>query len=128
MRAAFSPLTMPDCDHQRLDAHDVHHPGEIVGEDMERHFGSDLRQTLHEEVRRPHPHLQRTKGMLGCLATLAHRVRVLIEALLHGLEQVLMLPSRDSSLLTCRAARLIAQLDMPSSNSGAASCPFSALV
>ena len=71
MRAAFFELRLcSECDRQRLNAHDVHHPGEIVGEDVERHFGSDLRQTLHQEVRRAHPHLQRTKGMLGCLATL----------------------------------------------------------
>ena len=105
MRAAFFELRLcSECDRQRLTAHDVHHPGEIVGEDVERHFGSDLRQTLHQEVRRAHPHLQRTKGMLGCLATLAHRVRVLIETLLHGVQYVLMLPARDPSLLASRAA------------------------
>jgi hypothetical protein len=50
-----------------------------------------------------HPHLQRAKGMLGRLATLAHRVRVLIEALLYGLQQMLMLPARDPPLLASRA-------------------------
>jgi hypothetical protein len=46
-----------------------------------------------------HPHLQRAKGML-----LAHRVRIPIEALLYGLQQMLMLPARDPPLLAGRAA------------------------
>jgi hypothetical protein len=33
-------------------AHDVHDAREIVGEDVQRHLGGDLRQTLHQEVRR----------------------------------------------------------------------------
>jgi hypothetical protein len=42
--------------------------------------------------------------MLGCLATLAHCDRVPVEALLYGLEHILMLPARDSSLLASGAA------------------------
>jgi len=61
-------------------------PGQIVGEHVQRHLGGDLGQTLHQEVRRPHPHLQRAKGMFGRLATLAHRLRVPVEALLHSLQ------------------------------------------
>ena len=71
---------------------------------MECHLGGDLGQTLHQEVRRAHPHLQRAKGMLGRLTTLAHRVRIVIEALLYGLQQMLMLPARDPPLLASRAA------------------------
>ena len=37
--------------------------------------------------------------MLSRLAPLAHRLRILIETLLHGFENVLMLPSGDPSLL-----------------------------
>ena len=51
-----------------------------------------------------HPHLQRAKGMLSRLATLAHSVRVLIEAFLYGLQHMLMLPARDPSLLASGAA------------------------
>src|SRR5262245_35781153 len=47
---------------------------------------------------RPHPHLQCTEGMLGRLATLAHGLRVLVEALLDGLQDMLMLPASDASL------------------------------
>jgi hypothetical protein len=47
-------FTMPGW---RLNAHDVHDAGETVGEYVQRHLGGDLGQTLHWEVRRPHPHL-----------------------------------------------------------------------
>ena len=39
-----------DRGHQRLDANDVHHPGEIVGEHVGCHLGGDLGQTLHQKV------------------------------------------------------------------------------
>src|SRR5208282_4661637 len=44
--------------------------------------------------------------MFGRLATLAHGLRVLVEAPLYGLQHVLMLPARDPPLLAGRAARL----------------------
>src|SRR5947207_15966219 len=40
--------------------------------------------------------------MLDCLAAHAHRLRVLIETLLHRFEHVLVVPSRDSPLGPCR--------------------------
>src|SRR5271168_920581 len=43
--------------------------------------------------------------MLDCLATLAHSERVRIKALLHSVEQMLMLPSWKPSLWPCRALR-----------------------
>ena len=43
--------------------------------------------------------------MLDRLATLAHGLRIGIEALLHGLEQMLVLPSRNPSFRPCRALR-----------------------
>jgi hypothetical protein len=42
--------------------------------------------------------------MFGCLATLAHGLRVLVEALLYGLQYMLMLPAGDPSLLASGAA------------------------
>jgi hypothetical protein len=42
-----------DRGHQRLNAHNIHHAGEIVGEHVQRHLGSDLGQTFHQEVGRP---------------------------------------------------------------------------
>src|SRR5262249_13132604 len=83
---------------QRLDPDDVHDPCQIVGQDRERHFGGDFRKRSGEEVRRPHAGLHGTEGMLDCLATLAHRFWVCVKALLHSLEQMLMLPPCNSPL------------------------------
>ena len=54
--------------------HDVHHAHEIVDEHVQRHLAADLRQALHQEVRRAHAHLQRPKRMLDCVTALAHRL------------------------------------------------------
>jgi hypothetical protein len=82
-----------------LDPHDVYDPGEIVGKNVQRHFGGDLRQRLHQEVGCSHPGLDRAEGMLDRLPSLAHLLRVRIEPALHHLENVLMLPSLDPSLV-----------------------------
>ena len=73
---------------------------------MQRHLGGDLRQPLHQEVRRAHSHLERAERMLDCLTALAHRLRVLVEPPLHGFEHVLVLPPRDAALLSRRATIL----------------------
>src|SRR5271169_1278712 len=74
--------------------------GEIVSQHVQRHFGGDLWQAPHQDVGCP------AKGMLGRLAALTHGLRVLVEALLDGLQHTLMLPARDTPLLAGRAARL----------------------
>src|SRR4030095_708671 len=51
-------------------------------------------------------HLERAEGMLSSLAAHAHRLRVRFETLLHGFEQVLMLPARDTALCSRCALRL----------------------
>ena len=71
---------------------------------MQRHLGGHLGQTLHQEVRRPHSHLQRAEGMFDCLATLAHSLRVFVEALLDGFQYMLMLPPGNASLRAGGAA------------------------
>ena len=43
---------------------------------MQRHFRGDLRQSLRQEVRGPHPRLYGPEGMLDRLAALTHRVWV----------------------------------------------------
>src|SRR6266513_1908874 len=81
---------------ERLHADDVHDAREIVGEHVQGHLGRNLRQTLHQKVRRAHPHLERAERMLDCLTALAHCLRVRIETLLHSFEQVFVLPSRNA--------------------------------
>jgi hypothetical protein len=73
---------------------------------MQRHFGGDLRQRLAQEVRCPHAGFYGAEGMLDRLSPAAHRFRIAIEPLLHGFQHVLVLPSRDAPLRSCRAFRL----------------------
>src|SRR5262249_40883120 len=73
---------------------------------MQGHLGGNLWQAFHQEVGCPHPHLERGEGVFGGFAALAHGLWVLVEALLHGLQYMLMLPPRNAPLRTCRAARL----------------------
>ena len=77
---------------------DVHYAREIIGEHVQGHLGRNLRQALHQKMRRAHPHLERAEGMLSRLAAQAHRLWVLIETLLHGFENMFVLPSRDAPL------------------------------
>jgi hypothetical protein len=53
-----------------------------------------------------HPSLNRPEGMLDRLAPLAHFFRMLVEPALDGLESLLMVPTRDPSLLAGGAALL----------------------
>jgi hypothetical protein len=96
------------CDrgHQRLGSDDVHDPCQIVGQDRESYLGGYFWKRFGEEVCRPHAGLHRAERMLDGLATLAHGERVRIKALLHGIEQVFMLPSWNSPLRPCRALGL----------------------
>jgi hypothetical protein len=80
--------------------YDVH---QIVGEHAQRHFAPDLRQRLHQEVRRAHPHLKRTEGMLNCFASAAHGLGILIQSPLHRFENALVLPSCDPAFFGCDA-------------------------
>jgi hypothetical protein len=48
-------------------------------------------------------HLHRAERMFDRLAALTHGLRVRIKALLHGFEQMLVLPSRDPPLRPRRA-------------------------
>jgi len=84
----------------------VHDAREIVGQHVQRHLGGNPWQRLHQEVGCAHPGLDRAEGMLDRLAPLAHFLRMLVEPALHCLENVLMLPSGDPSLLANRAAVL----------------------
>jgi hypothetical protein len=56
----------------------------------------DIREALHEEVCRAHPHLQRVERMVDRLAALGHGLRV----------HLLMLPALDAPLSAGRAAML----------------------
>src|ERR1700686_1403980 len=94
-----------DRSHQRLDTDDVHDPCQIIGQDRESHLGGYFWKRFGEEVCRPHAGLHRAERMLDRLATQAHGLWVCIKALLHSIEQMLMLPSWNPPLWPCRALR-----------------------
>src|SRR5271155_1629112 len=96
-------LRLDRCD-QRSGPHDVDDAGKIVGKHVQRHFGGDAWQRLHEEVGCSHPRFDCSERMLDRLAPLAHFFRVLVEPALHGFENMLMPPARDPSFLAGGAA------------------------
>ena len=73
-----------------------------VGEHVQRHLSRHFGQRLHRKVRRPHPHLQRAERMLAS----THRIRILVQTRLHGIDNVLMFPTRDAALRSLRALSL----------------------
>src|SRR5204863_5651907 len=69
-------------------------------------LGSHPWQRLHQEMGSSHSGFDRVEGMLNCFASVAHLLRMLVEPVLHRLENVLMLPSGDASLLAGGAVML----------------------
>jgi hypothetical protein len=101
------PHSRLDCCQQCPCTDYIHDARQIVGEHAERHLARDLRQRLHQEVRCTHPHLERAEGMLNRLAPAAHGLGILIQPLLHGFDNLLVLPSRDPAFFA-RSALLLA--------------------
>jgi hypothetical protein len=61
------PLCLDRCQ-ERLYTDDIHDAREIIGEYVQGHLGRNLRQALHQKMRRAHPHLERAEGVLSRLA------------------------------------------------------------
>src|SRR5213076_1285896 len=77
------PVSCADRFHQSANAQNAHHPLHVVGQDVQRHFGTDVLERLHLEVRRSHPRLYRAEGVLDSLAAYAHLIWIPIEPGLH---------------------------------------------
>ena len=58
-----APLGRLQLGDQFWHADNVDYPLEIVGEHMKTHFGPNIRQSFHDEVRRTHAVLDRGIGM-----------------------------------------------------------------
>jgi hypothetical protein len=87
------PILCSDRFHQSANAQNAHRPFHVVGQDVERHFGTYVLERFHLEVRRSHPRLYRAEWMLDSLAAYAHLIQVPIEPCLHGLKDGFVLPS-----------------------------------
>ena len=92
--------------HQRAGAEDVDQARQVVSQDVQRHFSSDSRECLHQEVSCTHTRLDRAEGVLHRLAPLAHPLRVLVEPPLDRLKNMLMLPALNPSFPARGAAVL----------------------
>src|SRR5665811_1980188 len=96
----------PDRGQEWFDTDDVHNAREVVGKHVERHLSRHFGQRLHQKVRRPHPHLQRAKRMFDRLATSTHCIRISVQARLHSIDNILVLPPLDATLRSLRALSL----------------------
>ena len=86
-------MLRPDRFHQTANAQNADYPFHIVGQDVERHFGADVFECSHLEVRRSHPGLYGPEGMLDSLAAHPHLVRIPIKPRLHSLKDGFVLPT-----------------------------------
>jgi hypothetical protein len=87
------PILCSDRFHQSANAQNAHHAFHVVGQDVQRHFGTYVLERFHLEVRRSHPRLYRAEWMLDRLPAYAHLVRVPIEPRLHRLKDSFVLPA-----------------------------------
>ena len=92
--------------HQSRHTQDVHHSFGVVREDLQTHLGTHLLQGSCQEMRRPHPGLDRCERMLGSLPTNAHAVGCQIKSTLHGVEHGLIFPAAHAAIIARRALRL----------------------
>jgi hypothetical protein len=65
---------------------------------VQRHFARDARQCFHQNVRRTHARFHGAEGMFDRFASAPHSVRIGVEALLYGFENMLVLPSGNTAL------------------------------
>jgi hypothetical protein len=87
------PILCSDRFHQSTNAQNAHDPFHVVGQNVQRHFCTNVLERSHLEVRRSHPRLYGTEWMLDGLAAKAHFRRVSIEPRLHGLKDGFVLPT-----------------------------------
>ena len=85
---------------QLCNPQDAHDPAHVVGQAMQANFGTDMLSAFHQKVRRSHPELEGAKNMLYRAAPKSHCPRLFIQSRLHGVENLLMLPTPDASLWT----------------------------
>src|SRR5271154_1804414 len=90
---------------ERPDAQDDDHSFEIVGENLEAHFCSDLFEGLGQKVGRSHPRLDGPEWMFGRSAADAHAMGCAVQPFLHRVKDGLVLPALDATLLSRRALR-----------------------
>src|ERR1700761_1051332 len=79
---------------------------DVVGKDVEACFGCDVFQRPHLEVTSSHPVFERTEDVFDGSSSNTHGAGPVVEAGLHGLHDLFMLPAGDAALRSRRALRL----------------------
>ena len=92
--------------HQGLRPQYRQHPLEVVRQNMQAHLGTDLGQRPGEEMCGTHPGFQRAERMLDGLPSRSHGIGGLVQAGLHRIQYVFMLPARHLALRAWRALLL----------------------
>src|SRR5437870_7937224 len=82
---------------------DGDHTLQIVGQNVEAHLCSDLREGSGLEVGGAHPGLEGAERVFDGRAADAHALRRAVQPVLHGVDYGLMLPALDPALLAGRA-------------------------
>jgi hypothetical protein len=85
--------------HRLGNTQNADHSLEVICKDVQDHFGADVIERLHQEVRRAHPVLQCSEDVFDRSTSYPHRVRLAIKTSLHLLEYGLVLPAPDTALV-----------------------------
>jgi hypothetical protein len=64
-------LSRPYCRHEWCGSEDLDRSLQVVSEHMQTHLGTHSWQCFGQEVRRSHPHLERSEGVLNGLSSYA---------------------------------------------------------
>jgi hypothetical protein len=80
-------------------------PFEVVSQHMQARLSAHAGECLGQEVCRSHPRFERAEGVFDGLPTQSGGLRCAVQALLHRLEYVLVLPTGDSPILAAGASR-----------------------
>ena len=103
MRASKRVRATPHRFDQRTGSEDLDRPLQVVGQHMQAHLGSHVRQRSDQEVGRAHPGLERSEHVLDGLPPFTSGLKPLVEPILHSFEHVLVLPASDPAVLAGRA-------------------------
>jgi len=90
--------------HEPFGSDHVDHLLHVVGENLQRHLGSNIPQAPHLEVCRAHPGLYRVEGVSDCRPAQSHPPFAAPDTVLHRLNQVLMFLPGDPPFLAGGAA------------------------
>jgi len=83
-RTGLRPVSCADRFHQTASAQDAHQPFHVVGQDVSHHFGTDVLERFHLEVRRSHPRDLMYRMDARLYGGVCASIRVPIEPRLHA--------------------------------------------